>query len=489
MDESISSKNKAKKPHVVCVTLPAQGHVFPMMQLAKLLHSRGFYITFVNSEFNHNRLIRSKGSSDWVNSFPDFKFESIPDGLPPSDRDATQDPPSLCYALRENCLPASRELLARMGSTNDVPPISCVIADALMSGAIRAAEEIGVPGFQLWTASACGFMGYLQYPELLRRGIIPFKDENYKHDGTLDKPVEWIPGMKNMRLRDLPSLMRTTNPDDILFTFQNDEVQSCLKASAIIINTFDSLEQQVLEAINESISPQIYTIGPLHLLEKKHVPESPLKSFRTSLWRDDISCLEWLAQRENKSVVYVNYGSITVMSRENLIEFAWGLANSKHHFLWVLRPDAVIADESGSLPQEFVDETRDRGLVVTWSPQEQVLMHPAIGVFLTHCGWNSILEGVCASGLPVICWPFLFEQQTNCRYACMDDEWGIGLEVNPEVERKEIEILVKEMMNGKKGEKLRKRALGWQEKADEATNVGGSSFENFEKFLKRVSSY
>ena len=172
-----NNTNETRKPHVVCITLPAQGHVIPMMQLAKLLHSRGFYITFVNSEFNHNRLIKAKGSSYWINCFPDFKFESIPDGLPPSDRDATQDPASLSDSLRKNCLPATRELLKRLRSTVDVPPVSCVISDGLMSGAMKAAEEIGVQGVQLWTASACGFMGYAQFPELLRRGIIPFKGQ------------------------------------------------------------------------------------------------------------------------------------------------------------------------------------------------------------------------------------------------------------------------------------------------------------------------
>ncbi|XP_021752435.1 linamarin synthase 2-like [Chenopodium quinoa] len=480
------------KPHAVCVAFPAQGHLIPMMQLAKLLHSRGFYITFVNTHFNHNRLIKAnKGSSssdddEWVSCFPDFKFESMDDGLPPSDRDATQDPPTLCYALRDNCLPASRELLARVRAKTGVLPVTCVISDGLLGGVVEAAREIGVPGIQLWTASACGFLGYLYYPQLLERGIIPFKDENYKHDGTLNTPVNWIPGMENMRLGDLPSLMRITDEDEILFTFQKEQVQSCLKASALIFNTFDSFEQRVLEAIKSNISPQIYTIGPLQILEQKHVPESPLKSFRPTLWKDDIQCLEWLAQRKPKSVVYVNYGSVTTMSKENVVEFAWGLAKSKHPFLWVLRPDVVSMEESELLPKEFFDEVRDRGLVVSWCPQEQVLVHPAVGVFLTHCGWNSLLEAVCRGGLPIICWPFFFEQPTNCRYACLEDEWGVGLEVNQEVKRKEIQDLVREVMDGKKGEKLRKNALGWQERAEEATDVGGSSFDDFERLIKEA---
>ena len=101
------------KPHVVFVPYPAQGHVNPLMQLAKLLHSRGFYITFVNIEFNHKRLVRSKGS-DFINNLSDFQFETIPDGLPPSDRDANQDIWALSDSVQKNCLGPFRELLAKL---------------------------------------------------------------------------------------------------------------------------------------------------------------------------------------------------------------------------------------------------------------------------------------------------------------------------------------------------------------------------------------
>lgn len=473
------------KPHAVCVTFPAQGHVNPMMQLAKLLHSKGFFITFINTEFNHNRLIRAKGSSEWARGFPDFQFETMPDGLPPSDRDATQDPPALGYALQQSTLPALRKVLERLRLAKGVPPVTCIVADGVMSGAIRAAQEIGVPAVQFWTASACGFAGYLQYPELIRRGIVPFKDDKYEVDGTLDTAVDWIPGVNNIRLRDLPSLMRITSSDDILFNFLKDQLQDGLQASAIIFNTFDSLEHQVLASIEPVFRKPIYTIGQIASLVNQLVPSGPLKSFRPSLWKDDTECLQWLAQWGPNSVVYVNYGCVTVMSQDNLVEFAWGLANSNRPFLWVVRPDVVMG-ESGSLPQGFIDETRSRGLVVTWCPQEEVVSHPSVGVFVTHCGWNSMLEGVCLGGVPLICWPFFAEQQTNCRYACCEEEWGVGLELSKEVRREEVERMIREVMDTEKGEKMRRRALEWKEKAEKATRFGGSSFVNFEKFVKEL---
>jgi hypothetical protein len=165
---------EAKKPHAVCLPFPAQGHVTPMMRLAKLLHSRGFHITFVHTEFNHMRLIRSKGP-DYIKGLPDFRFETIPDGLPPSDRDATQDVPALCDSTRKNCLAPFKELVIKLNSTSQVPQVTCIVSDAVMGFGREAGKELGIPEVQFWPASACGFMAGLNFDELIKRGIIPFK--------------------------------------------------------------------------------------------------------------------------------------------------------------------------------------------------------------------------------------------------------------------------------------------------------------------------
>ncbi|KAL5758938.1 hypothetical protein ACOSP7_021549 [Xanthoceras sorbifolium] len=476
----------AVKPHAICIPYPAQGHIIPLLQFAKLLHSKGFHITFVNSEFNHRRLLRSKGP-DCLKGLPDdFQLETIPDGLPPSDRDATQDLPSLSDSLKKTGLTPFLKLIERLNSSGQVPPVSFVVADTTVSFAREAAKIIGIKGIAVWTASACGLLGYWQYGELVKRGLVPFKDENFLTDGSLDTPVDWIRGMPNMRLKDLPAFIRVTDPNDILFNFMKSETETALECSAIVINTFDEFEHEVLEVI-ASINPNIYTIGPLHLLCKQ-MPESDFfKMFTTNLWKEDTECLKWLDRREPNSVVYVNYGSITVMTDQHLKEFAWGLANSGHSFLWVVRPDVVMGTDSAILPEEYFEEIKDRGLIVSWCPQEQVLSHPSLGAFLTHCGWNSMLESMINAGKPLICWPFFAEQQTNTRYACTT--WGIGMEVNHDVKRDEIEALVKEVMEGEKGKKMKEKALEWQKKAIAAANIGGTSYNNLERCIKEVFSY
>ncbi|KAK4343632.1 hypothetical protein RND71_036726 [Anisodus tanguticus] len=155
----MSPINEATKPHVVLLPYPSQGHVTPMMSLAKLLHSRGFHITFVNTEFNHKRLIRSKGP-DSVKGLPDFRFATIPDRMPPSDENATQDITLLCDTTRKMCLVQFKEFLTKLNiSFGEVPPVTCVIFYGVMTFGIKAAQDLGIPGVTFWTASVCAFVG------------------------------------------------------------------------------------------------------------------------------------------------------------------------------------------------------------------------------------------------------------------------------------------------------------------------------------------
>ncbi|KDP41397.1 hypothetical protein JCGZ_15804 [Jatropha curcas] len=469
-----------EKPHAVCISYPAQGHINPMLKLAKLLHHKGFHITFVHTEYNHKRLLRSRGS-DSVIGLPSFQFRTIPDGLPPTDSDVTQDIPSLCQSTSKYCLAPFKNLLSELNDTSssNVPPVSCIVSDGVMSFTVDAAQELCIPLVLFWTTSACGFMGYVQYRQLIERGLSPLKDESYLTNGYLDTVKDWIPGMKNIRLRDIPSFIRTTDPKDGMIDFVLSETARLQKATAVILNTFDLLEHDVLAALSSSLLPPVYSIGSLQLL-LNNIKDENLKSIESNLWKEDADCLQWLDSKEPNSVVYVNFGSITVMTNKQLIEFAWGLANSNKTFLWVIRPD-LVAGDTAVLPPEFVTLTKERGRLASWCPQEQVLSHSSIGGFLTHSGWNSTLEGICA-GVPMICWPFFAEQQTNCRYSCV--EWGIGMEINSDVKGDEVEILVRELMEGVKGKEMKKKAMEWKKMAEEAiTCPKGSSFQNLDKFI------
>jgi hypothetical protein len=286
--------------------------------------------------------------------------------------------------------------------------------------------------------------------------------------------------MRNIRLRDLPSYVRTTDPNDPVFKMVIEAVERAPTAAGIVVHSFDALEQEVLDALSP-ILPHVYAIGPQQLL-LNHSPNDPLKSTGYSLWKEETECLNWLNSKAPNSVVYVNFGSITVITPQQLVEFGWGLANSKFMFLWIIRPDLVVGDSS-ILPPELLEEIKGRGLIASWCPQEEVLNHSSIGGFLTHCGWNSIIESVCA-GVPMLCWPFFGDQQTNCKYAC--NEWGIGMEIDNGAKRGEVEKIVRELMEGNKGKKMKKKVMEWKKLAEEATGPHGSSSINLDKLVNEV---
>ncbi|MCL7050012.1 hypothetical protein MKW94_021565 [Papaver nudicaule] len=150
------------KPHAVFIPVPAQGHVTPMMTLAKLFHSKGFHITFVNTEFNHQRLINSRG--------------------PDSVRD-------LFHALRYNMLLPFRDLIKKLNNNSKsslsspcsedvLPPVTCIVSDGMMSFALKVGRELGIPVALFWTASACGLICYLHFSQLVERGLVPLKGNN-----------------------------------------------------------------------------------------------------------------------------------------------------------------------------------------------------------------------------------------------------------------------------------------------------------------------
>ncbi|XP_076903749.1 UDP-glycosyltransferase 85A8-like [Bidens hawaiensis] len=446
-----------QKPHAICIPYPAQGHINPMMKLAKLLHFKGFHVSFVNNHYNHKRL------------------------LPPSDADSKQSIPDLCESIQKHCLEPFCELITKLNGTEnaDVPPVSCIVSDGVMCFTLKAAEKFGLPEVLLWTASGCGLVAYSHYHDLVQKGYTPLKDMSYVTNGYLETTIDWIPGMNNIRLRDFPSFIRTTDINDIMLNYFINECEALPRGLAVVLNTFDALEQ---DSVNTLISiPRIFTVGPLHMMER-YLQDERVKQVGSNLWKEDVSCIHWLDTKDPCSVVFVNFGSITVLTKEQLIEFGWGLANSKKDFLWITRPDIVGGNE-GVMPPEFLVETKGRGMIISGCPQEQVLKHPAIGVFLTHSGWNSTLESI-SNGVPVLCWPFFAEQQTNCRYSNV--EWGIGMEIDANVKREDVEAQVREMIDGVKGKQLKSKALDLKKKAEEAVTIGGSSYCNFNKLVTDI---
>jgi hypothetical protein len=309
-------------------------------------------------------------------------------------------------------------------------------------------------------------------------------DESYLTNGYLDTPIDWIDGMPTVRLGDVSSFVRTLDPTCFALRVEAEEANSCARARGLILNTFDELESDVLDALQEEF-PRVYTIGPLAAAIHVGHAHGAASSSGLSLWEEDAACMEWLdAQPDPRSVLYVSFGSLAVLSPGQLAEIAWGLAASNRPFLWVVRPGLVAGGRGiDALPDGFFEETKGRCFIAEWCAQEQVLWHRAVGGFLTHSGWNSTTESIWA-GVPMICAPGFADQYINSRY--VSGEWGIGLRLDEELRREQVAAHVEELMGGEKGHEMRRSAAEWKERAEAATAPGGSAYENLDKLVAEL---
>jgi hypothetical protein len=169
-----------KKPHAVFLPFPAAGHSNPLMQLAEILHARGFHITFVHTDFFYRRLGKYDSTDSLPSLAPNFEFVRLPDNLP----EFVPDIGTLCTLTHKNCTEAFTTLLRKLMEKSPSP--TCVISDGVMTFAMNAARELGLPEMQFWTASACGFMGQHLFEELIQKGIVPLKGKNLLDALTLN---------------------------------------------------------------------------------------------------------------------------------------------------------------------------------------------------------------------------------------------------------------------------------------------------------------
>lgn len=197
------------------------------------------------------------------------------------------------------------------------------------------------------------------------------------------------------------------------------------------------------------------------------------------------ACITWLNERQEKSVIYVSFGSLAAVNAEQMEELAWGLRNSNKHFLWIVRET-----EKDKLPKEFLEKKEsEKGFVVSWCPQLQVLAHKSVGCFLTHCGWNSTLEAL-SLGVPMVAMPQWTDQATNAKFVM--DVWQMGIKAKSDengiVKRDEIEKCIRQTMEGERGIKFRTNAAKWKELAINAVGEGGSSDKNIKEFVSKLVS-
>uniref|UniRef100_A0A0D3C3H9 UDP-glycosyltransferases domain-containing protein n=2 Tax=Brassica oleracea var. oleracea TaxID=109376 RepID=A0A0D3C3H9_BRAOL len=246
-----------------------------------------------------------------------------------------------------------------------------------------------------------------------------------------------------------------------------------------VVNTSEVLEWMKNQWPVKNIGPMI----PSMYLDKRLAGD---KDYGISLFNAQVNeCLDWLDSKPPGSVIYVSFGSLAVLKDDQMIELAAGLKQTGHNFLW-----AVREMETKKLPNNYIEEIGERGLIVNWSPQLQVLAHKSTGCFMTHCGWNSTLEAL-SIGVALIGMPAYSDQPTNAKF--IEDVWKVGVRVKADkdgfVTKEEIVRCAGEVMDetSEKGKETRKNALRLMEFAKEALAEGGNSDKNIDEFVAKIA--
>ncbi|XP_055961294.1 UDP-glycosyltransferase 88A1 isoform X1 [Mercurialis annua] len=452
---------------IVLYPTPAISHLISMVELGKLIvsynSSTSIHILILEAPYN------AGSTSSYIATvsatFPSIKFHRLPTIVLPSTD--TKHYESLTFeVIRLSNHNVHNTLL----SISKTYAINAFIMDFFCAHSLSVATELNIPGYFFFTTGVSFLATFLNFPSIHQNTTKSFKDLNTNIDvpGVPSFPASYMP---------LPMLDR----NDKAYDFFLDSSKCFPKSAGIIVNSFELLEPKAIKAIldglciPDSTTPPLSCIGPL---------------IATSNAANEIvpDCLTWLDSQPSKSVIFLCFGSLGLFSKEQLSEIAIGLEKSGRRFLWVFRNPpsnhqklAISAqsdpDLKSLLPDGFLARTKQRGLVVKlWVPQVAVLNHDSVGGFVTHCGWNSVLEAVCA-GVPLITWPLYAEQKFN--RVLLVEEIKIALPINWSenqfVTALEVEKRVSELMESESGNSVRERVIALKEAAAEALTEGGSS--------------
>ncbi|CAH8349983.1 unnamed protein product [Eruca vesicaria subsp. sativa] len=446
---------KSNGLRVIMFPLPIQGCVNPMFQLAKILHSRGFSITVIHTRFN-----APKTSNHSL-----FTFLEIPDGLSEKDK-STHDVTLLLTLLNRSCEAPFRECLTKL--LQEKQRISCLIDDAGWIFTQPVAQSLNLPRLVTNTYKVSFFVGHFVLPPLRRDRYL------LQQGSEQDEPAEEFPPL---RKKDLLQILE--GETEVLDSYSDMILQTTKASSGLIfVSSCEELDQDSLSQARKDFQLPIFAIGPSH----SYFPGSS-----SSLFTPDQTCIQWLDKQEDNSVIYVSFGSVVNITESELLEVAWGLRNSEQPFLWVVRVGMVNGTKGvEAIPEELMERLEEKGKIVKWAPQQEVLKHRATGGFLTHNGWNSTVESVC-EGVPMICVPSVWDQLLNARF--VSDVWMVGLHLEGRIERDEIERVVRRLLLEPEGEVIRERMKLLKEKVGRSVKENGSANRSLQDLVDYISSF
>lgn len=486
-----------KTQHFLLIAASAQGHINPTLQLAKRLTraSPNIHVTFATMA---NALCQVKLASmkEYLEQLSLATFSTgFDDGVKQTD-----DPQSVAEKAKRVVSASLHDLIISLAKEGR--PIDLLVYTLMLPWAADVARELHIPSALLFIQSATTFAIYDRY---FNNNSNPSASSS-STSTCIEIELSLSGGLPLLfKSCDIPTFLLPSSPH----YFAAPTVADHLKAldrdpnPTVLINSFDALEDSSLLFQHHHHHAKIITIGPLIPSAFSDMIDPSDTSYGCDLFERSSSkdYLHWLESKAEKSVVYVSFGSMTVMKRKQFEEILHGLELTGQPYLWVVRPithNKVAGEHEDEVVMEDVvkmgldDGQLEKGLIVPWCSQVEVLNHPTIGCFLTHCGWNSILECL-VMGVPVVGVPQISDQPTNAKL--VEEVWRVGLKAKKNeqdniVDRHEIKRCIEIVMGDCEiGQEIRRNSNKWMELALEAIMEGGSSNNNLESFIDGITGF
>ncbi|KAM5548486.1 hypothetical protein ABKV19_000079 [Rosa sericea] len=478
-------KNSAE---LVFIPSPGVGHLISTVEIAKLLISRDeqLFLTILMMKLPFD----SKGTDAYIRSLaadPSISKRIKFINLPEVSMDTQGDSNAAFFKFIEDQKPHVKDAVNKLIKSESKIRVAGFVVDLFCTTMIDVAKELEVPTYVYFTSSA-GALGLMFDLQALRDHDHKYSDYTHFKDSEDELVVpSFIKPLQAARV--LPGRLFIKEAGNSFLNF----AKRFRDTKGILVNTFTELESHVCHVLSSNAKiPPVYSVGPILNLN------SDVDGVDSDEAKQKSDILKWLDDQPSSSVVFLCFGSMGSFSEPQVKEIALALERSGANFLWSLRqpppkegiaPPSDFADPKGVLPEGFLDRTAGIGKVIGWAPQVAVLAHPAIGGFVSHCGWNSLVESLWY-GVPVATWPMYAEQQLNAFE--MVKELGLSVEIDIGY-RKDNEVIVKaaEIERGikevlERDSEVRKRVKDMSEKSKKAIMEGGSSYSSLERFIDQI---
>ncbi|CAJ2632507.1 unnamed protein product [Trifolium pratense] len=475
------------KVHFVLFPMMAQGHMNPMMDIAKILSQHNnVNVTIVTTPQNASRF--SSILARYLNiqviqlQFPCKEF-GLPEGCENLDM-----LPSL--GIASNFFNATKFLQQEVDKLFEelTPSPTCIISDMCLPYTIHIARKFNIPRIS-FVGSSCFYLLIVHnlYVANMNEIMANKESEYFVLPGIPDK-IEMTIAQAGIGYK-----------GEAWKQFNDDVIEAEMGTYGIIMNSFEELEPTYAREYNKVKNDKVWCIGPVSLSNTDYLDKFQRgNDNKDSI--DEWKHMKWLDSQKQGSVIYASLGSLCNITSTQMIELGLALEATKRPFIWVIRDGNQLEelkkwiDESG-----FEGRINGRGLVIKgWAPQLLILSHSATGGFLTHCGWNSTIEAICA-GVPMVTWPLFADQFLNESFVVQILKVGVKIGVESPMkwgEEEQSSVIVKKediirgierlMDESSESEEIRKKIRELGKMAKKAIEKDGTSHSNFTLFIQDI---